>query len=290
MTRAALPRPIQPFVALAELLRANGFAVAPEQTTAFLSAITLLGPRSLDHIRRAAHATLAPPPERREEFDALFDAHFLGAVELGREIASPILTTCACRRTAAAASSRRPGRHQQGRPSRNGGRGLVRPQLRARRRDRHAPPLPARGARASAAAARLPAHRGQARPRARPAPRHEGGDPQRRRDLPPASPAPPAPPRHPAAHRRVGLHEGAHRRPPALCPCSGARGRPHRGVHHRHAADARDAALQLKNREQALAPRPASSPTGTAARASAMPCRPSSPCRALPALRAAPWC
>ena len=29
-------------------------------------------------IRRAAHATLAPPPERRAEFDALFDAHFLG--------------------------------------------------------------------------------------------------------------------------------------------------------------------------------------------------------------------
>ena len=29
-------------------------------------------------IRRAAHATLGPPPERRVEFDALFDAHFLG--------------------------------------------------------------------------------------------------------------------------------------------------------------------------------------------------------------------
>jgi uncharacterized protein with von Willebrand factor type A (vWA) domain len=85
----ALPDAAAPFVAFATLLRANGFAVAPEQTTAFLSAITLLGPRSLDHIRRAAHATLAPPPERREEFDALFDAHFLGAVELGRETAEP---------------------------------------------------------------------------------------------------------------------------------------------------------------------------------------------------------
>ena len=60
-----------------------------EQTTSFLSSITLLGPRSLGHIRRAAHATLAPPPERHEEFDALFDAHFLGAVELGRETADP---------------------------------------------------------------------------------------------------------------------------------------------------------------------------------------------------------
>ena len=28
-------------------------------------------------------------PERHEEFDALFDAHFLGAVELGRELAEP---------------------------------------------------------------------------------------------------------------------------------------------------------------------------------------------------------
>ncbi len=89
MRPAGLPDAAAPFVAFATLLRANGFAVAPEQTTAFLSAITLLGPRSLDHIRRAAHATLAPPPERREEFDALFDAHFLGSVELDREIAEP---------------------------------------------------------------------------------------------------------------------------------------------------------------------------------------------------------
>ena len=89
MRPAALPDAVAPFVAFATLLRANGFAVAPEQTTTFLSAITLLGPRSLDHIRRAAHAALAPPPERHEEFNALFDAHFLGAVELGREMAEP---------------------------------------------------------------------------------------------------------------------------------------------------------------------------------------------------------
>ncbi|MFZ0853525.1 MAG: hypothetical protein WAO08_30555, partial [Hyphomicrobiaceae bacterium] len=84
-----LPAAAAPFVAFASLLRANGFAAAPEQTTTFLAAIRLLGPRSLDHIRRAAHATLAPPPERRQEFDALFDAHFLGAVELGRATAEP---------------------------------------------------------------------------------------------------------------------------------------------------------------------------------------------------------
>jgi uncharacterized protein with von Willebrand factor type A (vWA) domain len=89
MTGVTLPLAAQPFVAFASLLRANGFAVAPEQTTAFLSAITLLGPRSLNHIRQAAHALFAPPPERHDEFNALFDAHFLGAVELGREIGEP---------------------------------------------------------------------------------------------------------------------------------------------------------------------------------------------------------
>lgn len=77
-----LPQATRPFVAFATLLRANGFPVAPEQTLAFLSAITLLGPRSITDIRRAAHAIFAPPPERREEFDALFDAHFLGRTEL----------------------------------------------------------------------------------------------------------------------------------------------------------------------------------------------------------------
>jgi len=34
-----LPRTIRVFVSFVALLRANGFAVAPEQTTAFLAAI-----------------------------------------------------------------------------------------------------------------------------------------------------------------------------------------------------------------------------------------------------------
>jgi uncharacterized protein with von Willebrand factor type A (vWA) domain len=84
-----LPLAARPFVAFATLLRVNGFAVVPEQTTAFLSAITLLGPRGLHDVRSAAHALFAPPPERHDEFNALFDAHFLGAVELGREIGEP---------------------------------------------------------------------------------------------------------------------------------------------------------------------------------------------------------
>ena len=40
---STLPRAARPFVGFAALLRANGFLVAPEQTTAFLSAIELLG-------------------------------------------------------------------------------------------------------------------------------------------------------------------------------------------------------------------------------------------------------
>jgi uncharacterized protein len=84
-----LPRAARPFVTFPALLRANGFAVAPEQTTAFLAAIRLLGPRSIADIRRAAHATLAPPPERRTAFDALFGAHFLGELEAGEALGEP---------------------------------------------------------------------------------------------------------------------------------------------------------------------------------------------------------
>jgi uncharacterized protein len=73
------PRGARRFISFAALLRANGFAVAPEQTTAFLSAIVLLGPRDPEDIRRAGLATLAPPPERHAAYHALFDMHFLGA-------------------------------------------------------------------------------------------------------------------------------------------------------------------------------------------------------------------
>ena len=73
-------RPIAHFLAFTAMLRRAGFAVAPEQTIAWLAAIELLGPAEVNDVRRAAHATLAPPPERFAEFDALFDAHFLGAV------------------------------------------------------------------------------------------------------------------------------------------------------------------------------------------------------------------
>ncbi|MEM7743964.1 MAG: VWA domain-containing protein [Pseudomonadota bacterium] len=74
-----LPAGAQSLVAFPTLLRANGFAVAPDQTMSFVEAVGLLGPRRMDHIRRAAVATLAIAQDRRADFDALFDAHFLDA-------------------------------------------------------------------------------------------------------------------------------------------------------------------------------------------------------------------
>ncbi|MCJ9707270.1 hypothetical protein MOV74_39890, partial [Bradyrhizobium sp. SHOUNA76] len=79
-----LPRAARIFVAFVPLLRTNGFAVAPEQTTTFLAAIELLGPRDIEHVRQAALATLAPPPERRATFDRLFDLHFRGSEAITR--------------------------------------------------------------------------------------------------------------------------------------------------------------------------------------------------------------
>jgi uncharacterized protein with von Willebrand factor type A (vWA) domain len=79
-----LPRAARVFISFVALLRANGFAIAPEQTTAFLAAIELLGPRSLEHIRQAGLATLAPPPERRATYDRLFDVHFRGGETIER--------------------------------------------------------------------------------------------------------------------------------------------------------------------------------------------------------------
>lgn len=73
-----LPRAAAPFLSFGRLLRRYGFAVAPEQTQSFMAAVTLLGPRSMQDILEAALATLAPPPERRDAFLALFRSHFHG--------------------------------------------------------------------------------------------------------------------------------------------------------------------------------------------------------------------
>ena len=74
----SLPRAARPFPGFARLLRRFGFAVAPEQAVSFMRAVALLGPRSMNDIREAALAMLAPPPDRRAEFDAHFRAYFHG--------------------------------------------------------------------------------------------------------------------------------------------------------------------------------------------------------------------
>jgi uncharacterized protein with von Willebrand factor type A (vWA) domain len=74
----ALPRAARPFAGFARHLRRFGFPVAAEQAIAFMQGVTLLGPRSMEDIRQAALATLAPPHDRQAEFEALFRSFFYG--------------------------------------------------------------------------------------------------------------------------------------------------------------------------------------------------------------------
>ncbi len=75
---APLPQAVRPFIEFSVLLRAHGFAIAPEQTMGFIEAVGLLGPDDMDDIYRASRAMLGPQPERLPEFDALFRAFFYG--------------------------------------------------------------------------------------------------------------------------------------------------------------------------------------------------------------------
>ncbi|MEM9045215.1 MAG: VWA domain-containing protein, partial [Pseudomonadota bacterium] len=74
-----LPAATRPLVSFPTLLRANGFSVSPDQTMGFVEAVGILGPRGIGDIRNAALALMAIPPDRRDDFDQLFNAHFLGA-------------------------------------------------------------------------------------------------------------------------------------------------------------------------------------------------------------------
>jgi uncharacterized protein with von Willebrand factor type A (vWA) domain len=74
----ALPRAARPFIGFARHIRHFGFPVAGEQAIAFMRGVTLLGPRSMEDVRQAALATLAPPHDRIAEFDALFRTFFHG--------------------------------------------------------------------------------------------------------------------------------------------------------------------------------------------------------------------
>lgn len=71
-----LPRATATLVDFTRLLRRFDFAVSHEQVVMFLGAVGLLGPRSMDSIRLAALATLAPPIDRLPEFNALFQSFF----------------------------------------------------------------------------------------------------------------------------------------------------------------------------------------------------------------------
>ena len=84
-----LPRALAPFLSFAQALRMGGFPAAPEQTQSFIAAVGLIGPTSFLDVRRAAHATFGPSPERREEFDALFDEIFLGRVLTAPALGEP---------------------------------------------------------------------------------------------------------------------------------------------------------------------------------------------------------
>jgi len=80
-----MPRAAAPFLGFARLLRSHGFVASSEQATTFMQAIALLGPKSVDHIREAAYATLAPPPDRRGEFDMLFRMWLHGEEQVQQE-------------------------------------------------------------------------------------------------------------------------------------------------------------------------------------------------------------
>ena len=73
-----MPAPARHLAGFSPFLRGFGFITSPEQTVAFLEAVEMLGPRGIDDVRRAAVATLGPPRERSDEFDALFRAWFHG--------------------------------------------------------------------------------------------------------------------------------------------------------------------------------------------------------------------
>ena len=241
MTHAAARRP--PVRRFRHAAAANGFLVAPEQTAAFLAAIELLGPPGIEDIRRAAHATLAPPPDRRA--DSMPCSTRISSAQ--RSVEEPVEAEDDDVRVAdgerGAFEPPTADEEPRVRPGRDACRAIAATPLRRRTTRRNT----ARGSRAPCPT-RLPRRRGYRRRADR---RGKSFDlrrdlarrgPQRRRGDAAAAPAPPpAPAPRAAADRRVRLDEAAHRRAPALRPCARRRDRARRGVHHRHAADPRHA-------------------------------------------------
>ena len=76
-------RVLEPFFALAVALRQAGFAVSPDQTMGFIEAVDILGARGIHDVYQSALALFAIPPERRDEFDAIFRSIFAGQMVAG---------------------------------------------------------------------------------------------------------------------------------------------------------------------------------------------------------------
>ena len=76
-------RVLEPFFALAVGLRQAGFAVSPDQTMGFIEAVGILGARGIHDVYQSALALFAIPPERRDEFDAIFRSIFAGQMIAG---------------------------------------------------------------------------------------------------------------------------------------------------------------------------------------------------------------
>ncbi len=79
MARALMPAPAAYLAAFGGVLRGGGFLATPDQTTAFLAGVVMLGPGGIGDVHAAALACYGPAPERRDAFDALFRGYFHGA-------------------------------------------------------------------------------------------------------------------------------------------------------------------------------------------------------------------
>ena len=188
-------RTIAHFLGFAALLRRSDFAVAPEQIDGLARGDRTFRTAGIGDIRRSARATLAPPPERFAEFDALFDAHFLGAIVPGLEGEPSEEEPLNAAEDSAGGpepifgeETREFGRTSDDRRTAYG------PPFRSRRRGRNTAPFLSRAAGAHAETARLPLAFRARRRRHRCAAHVSRCHAACRRDHQPAAPAAPAAP------------------------------------------------------------------------------------------------
>ena len=82
-----LPREIEPFLTFAQRLRQTGMPISPDLVIGFLRAIALLGPRSIEDVRRAGLAVFPITPDRLAVYEAIFRSVFFGLA-----VAAPAMT------------------------------------------------------------------------------------------------------------------------------------------------------------------------------------------------------